>query len=141
MTGKQKRKGDGRVAFFANTDKFRELLNNGHPQRSIYEDHAAALGISYSQFNRYVTLYITKGVKNETPTTKSEVPVSQSANPPAKTPAPAPVPQKVEPAKQEKPAEKSGAESAPRKGPVFVAPKPKKPFIYDPTKIDIKDLI
>ncbi|MGC3480187.1 TraK family protein [Pseudomonas aeruginosa] len=58
MTGKQSRKGDGRVAFLANADKFRELLNAGHPQRSIYDDHAAALGISYSQFNRYVGKYL-----------------------------------------------------------------------------------
>jgi len=58
MTGKQRRKGDGRVAFLANADKFRELLNAGHPQRSIYDDYAASLGISYSQFNRYVGKYL-----------------------------------------------------------------------------------
>lgn len=58
MTGKQSRKGDGRVAFLANADSFRELLTAGHPQRWIYDDHAATLGISYSQFNRYVGKYL-----------------------------------------------------------------------------------
>ncbi|ECS2986238.1 hypothetical protein F9V60_22440 [Salmonella enterica subsp. enterica serovar Virchow] len=58
MTGKQSRKGDGRVAFLAHADKFRELMSAGHPQRSIYEDHAETLGISYSQFNRYVGRYL-----------------------------------------------------------------------------------
>ncbi|HGN0313163.1 TPA: TraK family protein [Proteus mirabilis] len=58
MTGKQSRKGDGRVAFLAHADTFRELLSAGHPQRSIYDDHAEVLGISYSQFNRYVGRYL-----------------------------------------------------------------------------------
>jgi len=58
MTGKRSRKGDGRVAFLANVDKFREMLSAGYPQRSIYDDHASILGISYSQFNRYVGKYL-----------------------------------------------------------------------------------
>jgi len=57
---KARRKGDGRVAFLAKVDLFRSLLEAGHPQRSIYDDHAAALGISYSQFNRYVGQYLTQ---------------------------------------------------------------------------------
>jgi len=55
---KQHRKGDGRVAFLARADLFRTLVDAGHPQRSIYDDHAADLGISYSQFNRYVGKYL-----------------------------------------------------------------------------------
>lgn len=57
---KRHRKGDGRVAFLAKKDLFRSLLEAGHPQRSIYDDHGADLGISYSQFNRYVTQYLTQ---------------------------------------------------------------------------------
>ncbi|HEO70998.1 MAG TPA: hypothetical protein ENN80_07015 [Candidatus Hydrogenedentes bacterium] len=57
-TAKAHRKGAGRVAFLARADLFRSLLNAGHPQRSIYDDHAADLGISYSQFNRYVRKYL-----------------------------------------------------------------------------------
>lgn len=55
---KAPRKGAGRVAFLARLDSFASLMNAGHPQRSIYDDHAASLGISYSQFNRYVGKYI-----------------------------------------------------------------------------------
>lgn len=57
-TAKQHRKGAGRVAFLARADLFRSLLDAGHPQRAIYDDHAADLGISYSQFNRYVGKYL-----------------------------------------------------------------------------------
>lgn len=56
-TGKP-RKGAGRVTFLAHAEKFRELIKSGHPQRSIYDEHADALGISYSQFNRYVGKYV-----------------------------------------------------------------------------------
>jgi len=55
---KTHRKGAGRVAFLARADLFRSLVEAGHPQRSIYDDHAADLGISYSQFNRYVGKYL-----------------------------------------------------------------------------------
>jgi len=60
MTEKKRRKGDGRVAFLANADKFKKLLNAGHTQRAIYDDHPAAIAnvISYAQFNRYVGKYL-----------------------------------------------------------------------------------
>jgi len=58
MCNKQSRKGDGRVAFLAHINTFWELLNAGHTQRSIYDDHASVLGISYSQFSRYVGKYL-----------------------------------------------------------------------------------
>lgn len=60
-----KRKGAGRVAFLARKDEFKRLLDAGHPQRSIYDDHAAELGISYSQFNRYVGKYLGKAHDHE----------------------------------------------------------------------------
>lgn len=58
MTKKSARKGTGRIAFLARLDEFRRLLEAGHPQRSIYDEYAAVLGISYSQFNRYVIKYL-----------------------------------------------------------------------------------
>jgi len=62
---KKPRRGAGRVAFLARLEQFRELLAAGNEQRTIYDDFGgeAALGISYSQFNRYVVRYIT-GAKN-----------------------------------------------------------------------------
>jgi len=60
MTNKKRRKGEGLIAFIANIDKFRKLLNAGYPQRSIYDEHEAILGFSYSQFNRYVHKFLLK---------------------------------------------------------------------------------
>lgn len=57
-TARKQRKGEGRTKFLAHADTFRALLLTGHPQRSIYDDYAEALGISYSQFNRYVGQYL-----------------------------------------------------------------------------------
>lgn len=54
----KRRKGEGRVAFLANLNKFRELLDAGYTQRTIYEDHIGILEISYAQFNRYVGKYL-----------------------------------------------------------------------------------
>jgi len=53
------RRGTGRVAFLARLDDFRRLLENGLPQRWIYDEYAADLGISYPQFTRYVSKYLT----------------------------------------------------------------------------------
>lgn len=52
------RKGAGRVAFLARKEQFRELLEAGHPQLAIYEEHGTDLGISYSQFNRYIKQFL-----------------------------------------------------------------------------------
>lgn len=60
-----RRRGQGRVAFLAKADKFRELLEAGHAQRAIYDEHETELGISYSQFNRYVARYLTEQGKND----------------------------------------------------------------------------
>ncbi|QXG82508.1 TraK family protein [Rhodospirillum rubrum] len=49
-TGKARKKGAGRVSFLARADEFQRLLNAGHTQRSIYDDHGANLGISYPQY-------------------------------------------------------------------------------------------
>lgn len=133
MFEKRRVKGDGRAAFLAHLERIKAEIGASRPQRSVYIEYADVLKISYSQFTHYVRLYI-KGVK-------SEAPISQPENPAATIPALAPVPQKVESAKQEKPETPAEPESAPRKGPVFVAPKPKPPYIHDPTKIDIDALV
>lgn len=58
-TKKPHRKGAGRVAFLARLETIREkLIDQGHPQIEVYEDYKEELGISYSQFNRYVLKYI-----------------------------------------------------------------------------------
>lgn len=63
---KKPRRGAGRVAFLARLEQFRELLAAGNEQRTIYDNFGgeAELGISYSQFNRYVIRYIT-GAKDD----------------------------------------------------------------------------
>lgn len=63
---KKPRQGAGRVAFLARLEQFQELLAAGNEQRTIYDDFGgeAELGISYSQFNRYVVRYIT-GAKDD----------------------------------------------------------------------------
>lgn len=62
-TPKKPRKGAGRVAFVARLDQTREMLMAGYAQRAIYDEYGGGekLGISYTQFNRYVGFYITGG--------------------------------------------------------------------------------
>lgn len=102
---KAHRKGAGRVAFLARKDLFRSLLDAGHPQRAIYDDHGADLGISYSQFNRYVGQYLieketTDGHQNEVTPGSVSPPPGQPGGPstgsgsgPALPSTPAPKPQ------------------------------------------------
>ena len=51
-------RGAGRVAFLARVEDFRKLVVAGHPVLAIYQEHGKDLGISYSQFSRYVARYI-----------------------------------------------------------------------------------
>lgn len=83
---KAPRKGDGRVAFLAHKDLFRSLLEAGHPQRAIYDDHCSDLGISYSQFNRYVGQYLieketTHGHQNEAGSASASPPPDRTGQP------------------------------------------------------------
>ncbi|EGC9888854.1 hypothetical protein GYC09_004618 [Salmonella enterica] len=55
---KETLRGAGRVAFLARVADFRELVEAGHPLLGIYESNKDELGISYSQFARYVAKYI-----------------------------------------------------------------------------------
>lgn len=75
------RRGVGRVAFLARLEEFRKLVDAGWPITSIYEDHGASTGLSYSQFVRYIGKYL------RTPPTRNrsdEHPDSQPV--PARTP-------------------------------------------------------
>lgn len=75
-----RRRGMARVVFLANEAKFRSLVEAGYPLLSIYEDHAASLGIGYPQFTRYVKRYLgdavlhqRKGAPTPTPARSSVV--------------------------------------------------------------------
>lgn len=57
-TAEPPRRGDGKIAFLARLDTFRELFKAGHQQRKVFENYESELGMSYSQFNRYVNKYI-----------------------------------------------------------------------------------
>ena len=50
-------RGAGRVAFLARLDNIREMVQAGYPVISIYEQYGDGMGISYSQFARYVARY------------------------------------------------------------------------------------
>jgi hypothetical protein len=57
------RLGARRVTFFKHANRIRELLAEGHTQRAVYHDELggeAALGMTYSTFNRYVKREILK---------------------------------------------------------------------------------
>lgn len=53
------RRGAGRVAFLAHIEAIRKAVNEGWPATAIYEEHKARVGITYSQFARYIARYIT----------------------------------------------------------------------------------
>ena len=82
---KKPRRGAGRVAFLAHLEQFRRLIEAGNEQRTIYDEFGGEtqLGISYSQFNRYVVRYITGA--------KDDGHQKEGTRPPA-TPRPSPAP-------------------------------------------------
>lgn len=62
--------GAGRVAFIARLDKIQTAVREGHPLVTIYrqlggEDQKNGLGISYSQFARYVSKYVRSSQRHE----------------------------------------------------------------------------
>jgi Family of unknown function (DUF5338) len=57
----------GRVRFFAIRDRVRAALDEGHSLIVIYEQHQTGLKISYSQFARYVTQFLTQPVPDHYP--------------------------------------------------------------------------
>ncbi|WGO96401.1 TraK family protein (plasmid) [Pseudomonas viciae] len=59
QTPEAARRGAGRVAFLAHVEAIRKAVNEGWPATAIYEEHKAKVGITYSQFARYIARYIT----------------------------------------------------------------------------------
>lgn len=53
------RRGAGRVAFLAHIEAIRKAVNEGWPATAIYDQHKGNVGITYSQFARYIARYIT----------------------------------------------------------------------------------
>lgn len=86
-TNKARRWGAGRVAFLSQKDLFRSLIKAGHPFTSIYADHGAALGVSYTQFTRYVRKYLPDAIadrEHQKGSAPAPVPVAAPAvQPPA----------------------------------------------------------
>ena len=55
----ERRKGLGRVRFLARLEAIREAVRQGYPVQMIYEtQQREGLGISYSQFTRYVNQFV-----------------------------------------------------------------------------------
>lgn len=51
-------RGAGRVAFLARIEAIRKAISEGYTLTAVYSDHEKHLGISYSQFARYVSKFI-----------------------------------------------------------------------------------
>ena len=56
----------GRIRFFALRDGIRQCLDAGYSLILTYEEHEERLGMSYSQFVRYVSRFITPDVRGPT---------------------------------------------------------------------------
>jgi hypothetical protein len=101
----------GLVMFLALLDQIRDRLEKGWLLIDIYEAHADALGVSYSQFARYVATHI-RGKESKTRRRAKE------------------------PASQARPddATAQSTETPPRaKGPIITTARETKRFIFDPT--------
>jgi len=121
-TNNARRWGAGRVAFLSQKDMFRSLIKAGHPFTSIYADHGAALGISYTQFTRYVRKYLPDAITDREH---------------QKGPAPAPVPAAA-------PAAQPPAQGVENRSPAINTPDKKKagvPFQHDAEASKRTDLI
>ncbi|MEB2158958.1 TraK family protein [Xanthomonas perforans] len=85
-TPKKTTRGPGRVAFLAKKAEIAESVTAGHQLNSIYAGLEQSLGISYSQFARYVKKYITGST--ETHGSKPQTNQAQKPIPaPASTPS------------------------------------------------------
>ena len=92
-TPEKKSRGGGRVAFLKHRESIRELIEAGHVARSIYDKLGGdeKLGISYSQFMRYVNKFITPGKSHDVqaappPHPAPGVRTGSTATPPAPSP-------------------------------------------------------
>lgn len=58
-------RGAGRVGFLARLDGIKQMAEAGYPLLSIYQKYESDVGISYSQFVKYVNRYIRSKPTNE----------------------------------------------------------------------------
>ena len=77
-TGKR-RYGDGRAAFLGHLEALRKWVEEGRTLKAFFDEHEAALGISYPQFTRHARTYIdnpkpTRRQTNGNPQTPAAVP-------------------------------------------------------------------
>ncbi len=87
------RRGDGRMAFFAHRTEIQQLIHQGMSVIGVYRELESKLGITYSQFTRYVKSYIEKpGKLNVGMSAPLDPPSIAIADliPPAETPKPTP---------------------------------------------------
>lgn len=69
----ERRYGDGRAAFLGHVEAIQKWVDEGRTLRSYYDDHAAALGITYSTFIRHARTYLrplTRSTPNGTSATQ-----------------------------------------------------------------------
>lgn len=62
-----KRRGAGRVAFFAHRATIQQRVDEGMSKVLIYDELGDKLGITYAQFTRYAAEFITKPEKQGVP--------------------------------------------------------------------------
>jgi len=108
------RKRRGRIAFIALRETIRIEIEQGWPLTAIYEKHTGQLGISYSQFTRYVGVHIRGNAsKLHNGTTAAVSP----------------------------PPSRSSDAGAPAKEPLTAATSESRRFHFDPTAVDRKKLV
>ena len=83
----QSRRRSGRYTLFAHRDAIQEQVNQGMSLVSIYDAFSEELGVTYSQFARYVGTYISKPEKvsvgkPKAPKTPDRPPIFNSASMP-----------------------------------------------------------
>lgn len=75
----KRRYGDGRAAFLGHLEALRKWVAEGRTLKAFFDEHEAALGISYPQFTRHARTYIekpqpTRRQTNGNPETPAPVP-------------------------------------------------------------------
>jgi hypothetical protein len=76
------KRGLGQVAFRARIKPIKKAIDAGWPLLSIYNKYSDNIPISYGQFTRYVSKYITKVTENPSPTLSSTTQNNQNQSSP-----------------------------------------------------------
>jgi hypothetical protein len=125
IQGKKGPKPGAAPAFLARKDAIAAELDRGHKMRAAYEKHAPHLGISYSQFTRYVNRHIRQKETKPREKPNATAPAGMGRSNMLADPAPSP-----------------GAEHLHRQGngPIITPSTERKRFIHDPAAIHTKKL-